>query len=148
MNNYGLSDYMEKLKRTQELPIQPLDQQAPQSVADQALQMPELGQSFKEQQAASMAKAPSLGADLSKSQSQPMNPQGAKAAIEGLGSMVSAYLEAQRLDKEGQIERQAKAEGSKAKGRYSAVASTGAEQFGGLANLMDVYRGVYGGRRR
>lgn len=71
----------------------------------------------------------------------------AKAGIAAVGGTIQALAQSAFLEEEGRKDTAAKAETTRAKGQAKAAAQAGAQQFSGLANLMDVYRGVYGGRK-
>lgn len=149
MNGYKLSDFMERLKRTQELPIQNLEDQAA-PVEESPLKMPEMGVQFEQPIGSERMRL--TDTDLS----SPMKPEAekgmssdvAKAGIQAVGGTLQALAQSAFLQEEGRKKAESEAMTTKAVSRAKSSAQTGAQQFGGLANLMDVYRGVYGGRRR
>lgn len=168
MAEYNLSNFMERLKRTQELPTQQIPGasfDAPQESSP--IQMPQMGARFEtpqEKLIESNLTAPETppvnerfkltDTDLS----GPMKPETAaeggmpyavtKAGIDVVGGTINALAQSAFMNEEGKKKAAAEAMSAEAKAKSQAMGQTGAQQFGGLANLMDVYRGVYGGRRK
>lgn len=153
MAEYNLANFMERLKRTQELPTQQIPGasfNAPQESSP--IQMPQMGAQFGQPVGAERMKLAET--DLSKSLPETAPAEGGmpyavtKAGIDVVGGTINALAQSAFLNEEGKKKAAAEAMSAEAKAKSQAMGQTGAQQFGGLANLMDVYRGVYGGRRK
>lgn len=145
---FSLSDYMEKLRRTQELPIQQLPEAQPEAISSEKLQMPQIGAQFGQPVGDERMKLTDTNLAGPEKGGTGVPANVTKAAIDAVGGTIQSLAQSAFMQEEGRKATKAEAMSAEAKSKAKSAAETGAQQFGGLANLMDVYRGVYGGRRR